>query len=335
MFVVFICILILDIPTKAGPSLDFPDSHLDRGKSKCSPGGKFPLRGLQIARPSRAIFVHFARALAARLLRVIVGDERRRHLPEFRNSGLSGDVAGLRGAARNNQTIMNSITRILLAGAACALGCAFASTSFAEVATPGDAQVQGPAPSPSYVWMSGHWDSDGGQWKWVAAHWELPPAQSATWVAGHWVSQAGKWVWANGAWNVGESQQAQAGPPQPPVQAAPDGALSSPAPYTPAPSPYVEGEDGPGGVSRVDTEGTVVTDYGPAVYSAYPDYGYAYGYGGYPWLWDGAIIGFGFGPRFYGGHYGYGGRGGRYGGSYGGGHAAHGSTAVHFAGHTH
>jgi hypothetical protein len=192
--------------------------------------------------------------------------------------------------------------------------------------------------------MAGHWDSDGGQWKWVAAHWELPPAQSATWIAGHWVSQSGSWVWVNGAWNVGESAQAQAGPPQPPGQGAPDGTLSSPAPYTPAPSPYVNGEDGPGGVSRAEPDGTVVTDYGPAVYSGYPDYSYAYGYGygGYPWLWDGVGIGIGFGPGFYGyggygGRYGYGGHYG-YAGHYGYGRAgagvARGSAAGHFSGHT-
>jgi hypothetical protein len=227
---------------------------------------------------------------------------------------------------------MNSKTQILLAGAACALGCALASPSFAEVTVVGEAQVQGSAPSPSHVWMAGHWDSEAGQWKWVAAHWELPPAQSATWVAGHWVSESGKWVWVNGAWNVGEAPQAQAGPPQPPGQEAPNSAASVPMPYTPAPSPYVEGEDGPGGVSRVDADGAVVTDYGPATYSAYPDYGYAYGYGyGYPWLWDGAIIGFGFGPRFYGGHYGY---GGHYYGHAGARGAAHGGGAVHFSGHT-
>jgi hypothetical protein len=232
---------------------------------------------------------------------------------------------------------MNSKNLILIAGAACALGFAFASPVSAQVAAAGEAQVQGPAPSPSYVLMSGHWDSEGGQWKWVAAHWELPPAQSATWVAGHWVSQAGKWVWINGAWNVGESAQAQAGPPLPPGQQAPEAAISSQAPYTPAPSPYVDGEDGPGGVSRADSEGAVVTDYGPATYSEYPDYSYAYGYGygGYPWLWDGAVIGFGFGPRFYGGHYGYRGYGGgHYSYGHGGGQAAHGGAAVHFSGHS-
>jgi hypothetical protein len=232
---------------------------------------------------------------------------------------------------------MNSTTRFLLAGAACALGSAFATPSFADVTLVGDTQVQGAAPSASHVWMAGHWDSEGGQWKWVAAHWDLPPSQSATWVAGHWISESGKWVWINGAWNIGESAQAQAGPPQPPGQAGPDGVLATPAPYTPAPSPYVNGEDGPGGVSRTVADGSVVTDYGPA-YATYPDYGYGYGYGygGYPWLWDGAIIGFGFGPRFYGGHYGYGGNRGHFNnGHAGGGHFAHGSSGAHFSGHTH
>jgi hypothetical protein len=231
---------------------------------------------------------------------------------------------------------MNSKTRLLIAGAACALGCAFVIPTHADVTVVGENQVQGAAPSPSHVWMAGHWDSDAGQWKWVAAHWELPPAQSATWVAGHWVSQSGKWVWVNGAWNVGEAPQAQAGPPQPPGPAGPDGALSAAEPYTPSPSAYMSDADGPGGVSRVASEGSVVTDYGPATYSTYPDYSYAYGYGyaGYPWLWDGAFIGLGFGPRFYGGHYGYGGYG-HYNYGHAGGRAVHaGGGAAHFGGHT-
>lgn len=237
-------------------------------------------------------------------------------------------------AARELSNIMNSKIRILLAGAAGALGCAFATTSFADVAASGDTAVQGPAPSPSFVWMAGHWDSDAGQWKWVAAHWEQPPTPSAAWIGGHWISQSGKWVWVNGAWNVADTPQPQSGPPQPPGQGLQNSVTavgSAQVPYSPAPSPYVDGEDGPGGVSRTVDEGAVVTDYGPATYySAYPDYGYAYGYGyGYPLLWDGAILGFGFGPRFYGGgHYGY---------VRGGGHYARGggSFTGHVGGHGH
>jgi hypothetical protein len=183
--------------------------------------------------------------------------------------------------------------------------------------------------------MAGHWNSEGGQWKWVAAHWEQSPSPSAVWVSGHWAPQSGSWVWVNGAWNVTDADQARSAPPQPPSQPAGQALPASSAtlasgqmPSTPAPSPYVDGEDGPGGVPRAVDEGAVVTDYGPS-YASYP----AYGWAGYPWYWDGAFVGaIGFGTGFYGGyghygygHYGYGragyGRGGyAHGGSYGGSH---------------
>jgi hypothetical protein len=204
---------------------------------------------------------------------------------------------------------MNSKIRITLAGAACALVCAAALAQAPAV----DNAVPGTAPSQGCVWMSGHWDSEGGQWKWVAAHWDLPPSRSATWVGGHWVSSAGNWVWVNGAWNVSDGQQAQPVPPQPPGQAAPSGV---PSPSSPA--PYVDGQYqaqyGPGGVARAIDQPPTTTEYGPVVDSTeyYPDYGYpeyaypAYGWAGNPWFWGfpGVALGFGFGPGFRG-HGGY------------------------------
>jgi hypothetical protein len=241
---------------------------------------------------------------------------------------------------------MNTKIRVALAAAACAAACAI---GFGQ--TPGvDSQIPGPAPAQGYVWMSGHWVSEGGQWKWVAAHWDLPPSQSATWVGGHWVSPAGKWVWVNGAWNVSDAPMAQAGPPQPPGT-YPQGV---PAPATPA--PYVdgqyEGQYGPGAVARAIDQPPVTTDYGPVDASApgypvydYPGYAYPdYGWVGDPWFWGfpGVALGFGFGPGFHGGYY----RGGyNHGGYYRGGggyyRGAHGSFsrpsgggARGFAGHS-
>ena len=103
------------------------------------------------------------------------------------------------------------------------MGCAFASAASPGVpsdnpSAASDGVVAGPPPSPAYVWMTGHWNSENGQWKWISAHWELPPSRSAVWVGGHWVPQGGSWAWTNGAWSVGDSPQSQAGPPQPPGQ---------------------------------------------------------------------------------------------------------------------
>jgi hypothetical protein len=232
---------------------------------------------------------------------------------------------------------MNTRTRIFLAGAALVAGCAFAGPAIADTV---DTTGAAPAPSQASVWMGGHWDSVGGQWKWVAAHWEQPPSSSATWVAGHWVPQAGKWAWVNGAWNVGDPGQTQSGPPQPP--ASPGSLQDSPAqlengPEPTSAAPYVDGQYGPGGVTRVADQGEVVTDYGPDYYSSY---GYPYAYDAYPWGWGwGApFFAVGFGGRVGGyGHYGYGHYGhGGYGHGGSGGHFSHGSSGGgHFGGAHH
>lgn len=211
---------------------------------------------------------------------------------------------------------MNSTSRLLIATAACALGCAFANPASAQ------AQVNAPAPAAGYVMMAGHWNQVNGQWQWVAAHWELPPSPGAAYVAGHWVSQAGNWVWVNGAWNVGDPSQAQSAPPTPPGQ----GALVSGSSLAPAtPAPYVDGQDVP------DGQQVVTTEYGPLDYAAaYPGYDYPY-YWGSPWFYGAGYFGF---SGYYGGR-GWYGRGGYYGhGGYARGGYAHGTPVRGgYAGH--
>lgn len=246
---------------------------------------------------------------------------------------------------------MNSKIHMTLASAACVLGCALGpvvahGASSDNPAAASDAVAAGPAPSAAHVWMTGHWVSEGGQWKWVMAHWELPPSTSATWISGHWVPQGASWVWANGAWSVGDPPQSNSVPPTPPGQAAQAPATAGtyiPMPSTPAPVVY--GEYGPDGVERAIDQPPVTTDYGPVQYdSAYPGYYWTYDpwyWGGYPWAY------FGWGAGFYGwgggyahwGHSGYYGRGGGRGGNSGrgaGGYSGRGATGGHFgSGRTH
>jgi YXWGXW repeat-containing protein len=226
---------------------------------------------------------------------------------------------------------MNSKFRTLMAGAACILGCMAAGSAKADTANAG---APPPAPAAGYVWMGGHWDSDAGQWKWVAAHWELPPSTSATWISGHWVPEGGKWSWVNGAWNVSDAQQAQSAPPQPPGSpgAMQDGSGQFVSPSPTGAAPYVDGEYGPGGVTRVVDQGEVVTDYGPVGY--YPSY-VGYAWDAYPWYWGAPFFAVGFGGHFGGyGHYGYYGHGG-YRGARGGSYGGHGGAPAHFGGHGH
>jgi len=210
---------------------------------------------------------------------------------------------------------MNSKTRIVLAGAAFMAACAMTRAQSPAVVAPqpnsmaaADNPMMGPAPSHDHVWMSGHWNSEGGQWKWVAGHWDLPPSRSAIWVAGHWIQGSGGWEWMNGAWNVAEAPQSPSAPPTPPGQDVSQGA---PMPSTPAPN--VQGEYyAPDGQVPVADQGAMVTDYGPVDYSVVsPGYywtGDAWAWGIYPGLF---YYGVGWGPGYFGGGRGYfgGGRG--------------------------
>lgn len=224
---------------------------------------------------------------------------------------------------------MNSRARTILAAAAClaATAAAWAQQPGSPPVSPAPAesQVTGTAPSPAYVWMSGHWNSEGGQWQWVAPRWELPPSRSAVWIEGHWVPSGNSWVWSNGAWNVGTPSQSPASPPQLPdeasISAAPEGA-GVPVPSTPAPA--VTGQFSQGAQVPVAGQPPVVTDYGPDYDVYYP----GYYWGGSSWIWGGYPgyygFGLGLGPVVFGWGHGGGFRGGGFrGGGFGG----------HFGGH--
>jgi hypothetical protein len=227
---------------------------------------------------------------------------------------------------------MNSKIRFLIAGAACIAAVALvrAQSQGAQAPSPApDSQDMGPPPSQGHVWMAGHWNSEGGQWKWVAGHWDLPPSRSAVWVAGHWVQGNSGWVWMNGAWNVAEVPQSPDAPPMPPGQ------NGVPSPTTPAPS--VQGMYSPQGTYApgqvpVAYQGETVTDYPAIDYSySYPGYywdGAAWAWGFYPGVSLG--LGWGWGPRFGGWGYYHGGGYGHWGhGGYAHGTSVHAGTGGH------
>jgi hypothetical protein len=269
-----------------------------------------------------------------RLIKVMI---RRRSLPRWLAS------------RRHISNIMNSKTRVVLAGVAGIAGysIAWASPPTPKInsvtenpAAPANFQVMQPAPSTAYVWMTGHWNSEGGQWKWIAAHWDLPPAQSAIWVSGHWIAETSGWIWVNGAWNVAQAPQSSATPPQPPGQAptGANGVSAQGSQILPLPSiqaPYLAVQYPPGGQDAAINQPMAAADYSTG------DYGYDSIYPGYywdgdAWTWGGYPGYFGFGQVWgYGGWgYGRGGRGSyRYGG-WGYGNGAHGSSnRGGFAGH--
>jgi hypothetical protein len=225
--------------------------------------------------------------------------------------------------------------------AALALGLSAPATASAAdnpTVAAGD-QMAGPPPSAAHVWMSGHWNFEGGQWKWAAGHWDLPPNRSAVWVPGHWIQGSSGWVWVNGAWNVAEAPQSPSAPPQPPGsnQAPAQGGQAVPMPSTPAPE--VAGQYGPEGQAPVTYQAPAENYYPATDYSVvYPGYywdGAAWAWGIYPAFG----IGLGWwGPGYWGwghGGWGYYGHGYGYGHGYRGGSFGHAAVGHFGGGHTH
>lgn len=55
------------------------------------------------------------------------------------------------------------------------------------------------SPDPSYVWIAGSWQWNGG-WVWVGGHWAPPPYRAAVWVPGYWRAGPWGWRWVPGHW---------------------------------------------------------------------------------------------------------------------------------------
>jgi hypothetical protein len=53
-------------------------------------------------------------------------------------------------------------------------------------------------PSPSHVWIGGHWAWQG-RWVWIGGHWHAGRA-GHHWVGGHWEAHGRRWVWVSGHW---------------------------------------------------------------------------------------------------------------------------------------
>ena len=65
---------------------------------------------------------------------------------------------------------------------------------------PRKVEVIGVAPSPSHVWVAGHWDWQGGNYHWVPGHWTKRPHVRAKWIPGHWKHTRRGYVWRPGHW---------------------------------------------------------------------------------------------------------------------------------------
>lgn len=64
-----------------------------------------------------------------------------------------------------------------------------------------------PAPSPTAVWVAGHYQWTGQSWSWLAGSWTIPPLEGAIWVAPVEISIGGRFVSRPGTWRSREGRK--------------------------------------------------------------------------------------------------------------------------------
>jgi hypothetical protein len=67
-------------------------------------------------------------------------------------------------------------------------------------AAPPPVRTESYAPRAGFVWISGRWDWNNGQWVWVPGHWERARA-AEVWIPGRWQLQGNYYVWIEGRWS--------------------------------------------------------------------------------------------------------------------------------------
>lgn len=92
---------------------------------------------------------------------------------------------------------------------------------------------------PGFVWISGRWVQNNGQWVWMDGRWERERTGYA-WSDGQWERRGNQWIWVEGRWTV-SSQPIPQPMPQPAVDSAPGGVVVAPPPPS---SPVVENAAG-------------------------------------------------------------------------------------------
>ncbi|HWL87653.1 MAG TPA: hypothetical protein VNO21_17735 [Polyangiaceae bacterium] len=65
---------------------------------------------------------------------------------------------------------------------------------------PDPVELEGSAPSPSYVWVTGRYDWNGFEYVWIPGLWEPRPSARAVWISGRWEHMSRGWVWVEGHW---------------------------------------------------------------------------------------------------------------------------------------
>lgn len=71
-------------------------------------------------------------------------------------------------------------------------------------------------PSPTHVWIDGHWGWQRDRHVWVAGYWAVPPQTGYVWESGRWVNEGGAWVYYDGQWRAAPAPRVVYSPPPPP-----------------------------------------------------------------------------------------------------------------------
>ncbi len=66
-----------------------------------------------------------------------------------------------------------------------------------------------PAPNRGAVWIAGHWQWTGDEFRWLTGHWVEEP--QGLWVPGFWIERPQGFVWIPGRWVNQENEQWSAG----------------------------------------------------------------------------------------------------------------------------
>ena len=66
---------------------------------------------------------------------------------------------------------------------------------------PDPVEIEGSAPSPVYVWITGRYDWNGFEYVWIPGQWEPRPHERAVWISGKWTQTRLGWIWVDGHWS--------------------------------------------------------------------------------------------------------------------------------------
>ncbi len=82
-----------------------------------------------------------------------------------------------------------------------ALGCYGTESGYVAYDEPPPPREEVVVSRPGYFWIHGHWDRDGGRWRWLGGHYERERAGYG-YTEGRWENHDGRYRWREGGWRA-------------------------------------------------------------------------------------------------------------------------------------